>query len=349
MILWLSLIGLVLAALLYKWGRYFYHGFRLPGPSGLPILGNLLSFRTKDLCVIFNEMLKYLQIYGPITRLWLGPVLVVIVAGPEEVARVVDQDKVGHRGRYSERILKPFFKEGLLAQEDTNVWKIHRKIVTNAFQNSMLNKFVENFAKNSEILASRLGSLADGAHAHDILPYLCQCTMDIIAETCFAYNMNAQVDNNVVALEHNKVILDSTQARISDPLLIVDWLFYRTSLGRKYREAVRYYHDIIRGRLEERRAGVGVGTAPTLLGLLLQSGQLSEDDILGEISTVGGAGTDTTASLVTFLLAILAEHQDIQEKVLEEQRGIFQEDFLRPVKSEDLPRMVYLEQVKYTN
>jgi hypothetical protein len=45
------------------------------------------------------------------------------------------------------------------------------------------------------------------------------------------------------------------------------------------------------------------------------------------------------------VLAFLAENKHIQARVMKEQQDIFGDDFLRPVRSEDLPRMVYLEHV----
>ncbi|KAJ9575767.1 hypothetical protein L9F63_007413 [Diploptera punctata] len=340
---------LVITAILsWKWGRY-YLGFKLPGPPALPLIGNLLDVRSRDFTVLFHEMNKYIKNHGPVTRIWLGPVMLIFVSGPEEIAKVVGNDKIGHRGKYSLRILSPIFNKGLLAQEEMSVWKIHRKIVTNAFHNNMLNKFVDNFAKNSNILANRLKELADGTNAYDILPYLCLCALDIITQTCFGQNINAQINNDMMAVQYNKTILDSTQIRLSDPFLMFDWAFYLTEIGKKYKVAVKYYHDLIKGVIDDRainaKSKEELSKSPTLMDYLIQNGQLSKEEIVGEISSIGGAGTETTATLSTFVLAILAEHQDIQEKVFEEQKTIFGEDILRPVTSDDLPSMTYLEQV----
>jgi hypothetical protein len=45
------------------------------------------------------------------------------------------------------------------------------------------------------------------------------------------------------------------------------------------------------------------------------------------------------------VLALLAENQHIQPRVMQEQEDIFSDNILRPVRTEDLPRMVYPEQV----
>jgi hypothetical protein len=59
-----------------------------------------------------------------------------------------------------------------------------------------LETFVDNFAKNSDILANKLEALADGITAHDIAPYLMRCTLDIIVQTSSMVEINAQNGND---------------------------------------------------------------------------------------------------------------------------------------------------------
>jgi len=78
---------------------------------------------------------------------------------------------------------------------------------------------------------------------------------------------------------------------------------------------------------------------------LIQYADISKEEIVGELSTIIGAGTETTSNACGFVLALLGDNQNIQERVMQEQQDIFGDDILRLVRSEDLPRMVYLEQV----
>jgi cytochrome P450 len=84
---------------------------------------------------------------------------------------------------------------------------------------------------------------------------------------------------------------------------------------------------------------------PSLTELLIQYGDISKEEIVGEIATILGAATDTTSNACGYVLALLAENQHIQERIMQEQQDIFGDDLLRAVRSDDLPRMVYLEQV----
>jgi cytochrome P450 len=84
---------------------------------------------------------------------------------------------------------------------------------------------------------------------------------------------------------------------------------------------------------------------PSLMELLIQYGDINDEEIVGEIATILIAGSDTTSTACGYVLALLGENQHIQARVMQEQQDIFGDDILRPVRSDDLPRMVYLEQV----
>jgi hypothetical protein len=62
---------------------------KLPGPPALPIIENSLQFTTIDLCKLLQECNEFARSYGPIARLWFGPVLVVLLTDPDSIERVV--------------------------------------------------------------------------------------------------------------------------------------------------------------------------------------------------------------------------------------------------------------------
>ena len=93
------LIGLlVVLAYCSGWIRYFQLGMKLPWPPALPIIGNCLQFTTNDLCKLLQECYEFARSYGPIARLWLGPLLVVVLTDPDSIESVVKHDKSCSRG-----------------------------------------------------------------------------------------------------------------------------------------------------------------------------------------------------------------------------------------------------------
>ncbi|KAJ8976569.1 hypothetical protein NQ317_016363 [Molorchus minor] len=73
--------------------------------------------------------------------------------------------------------------------------------------------------------------------------------------------------------------------------------------------------------------------------------QLSDDEIKEEVDTIMFEGHDTTAAASSFVLSILGVHHDIQDKVFQELKDIFQDDLYRPITFNDTVQMKYLERV----
>jgi cytochrome P450 len=123
-------------------------------------------------------------------------------------------------------------------------------------------------------------------------------------------------------------------------------------LGKKYYKAMECDHGKINNEIRRiKKMGETAETnghndqKPKLIDLIIQYRDINDEEIVGEIATIIGAGTDTTSTACGYVLALLGENQHIQARVMEEQQDIFGDDILRPVRSDDLPRMVYLEQV----
>ncbi|GFG32719.1 hypothetical protein Cfor_04168, partial [Coptotermes formosanus] len=153
------------------------------------------------------EFTQFARTYVPVARLWFGPVLVVVLTDPNHIEKVVKHDKVGSRGYLATKILVPFFRNGLLVI-DGDKWRAHRKIVSSALNTNVLETFVENFAKNSDILANELKALADGTTAHDIDPYFTRCSLDIIFQTSSHIEINAQNGHGDNTLKNFTTITD---------------------------------------------------------------------------------------------------------------------------------------------
>jgi cytochrome P450 len=287
---------------------------KLPGPPALPIIGNCLQFTTNNLCKLFQEAEEFASYYGPIVRLWFGPILVVVVTDPDCIESVVKHNKLGTRGYLVRKTGEPAFRNGLLTINGEQ-WRRHRKIVSAALHVNILENFVENFAKNSDILANKLQALADGITAHDIAPYLFRCSLDIIVQTSSRLEINAQNNNDESTLNNFIRIIDTTALRLMKPWLLIDWIFNATELGKKYYKAVTCEHDRIsteverikRMRKTEEYRGQN-NEKPSLIELLIQYGDISKEEIVGEIFTIKGAGTDTTSNACGYVLALLGEN-----------------------------------------
>jgi cytochrome P450 family 4 len=291
-------------------------------------------------------------------KLWVGQDLFVLLSNPVALEKILGNKNFIRRTGLITKVGKPFFRNGLL-MSDGDTWRIHRKIISSTFHNNVLDQFVENFSKNSSILVGQLSSKCDGK-AFDVYPFISLCTLDVICETAMGTTVNAQlVDDG----EYVRNVLRSLQLiseRFMRPWLTADWIFNLTQLGKEQAATLKYMHGNVQQVVSEKMAKFyASGRQKTqvddlqsvkrkklsLLDLLIEDEQLTPDEIHDEVVTIVAAGSETTATTCCFVLALLGVHQDIQERVMEEQRSVFGDDIHRPVTCEDLPNMPYLEQV----
>jgi cytochrome P450 len=331
---------------------------KLPGPSPIPLVGNLLTFAGCDLIQFFQTILQLVDKYGSIFKLWIGQDLFVLLSNPVALEKILGNKNFIRRTGYVTKVGKPFFRNGLL-MSDGDTWRIHRKIISSTFHNNVLDQFVENFAKNSAILVNKMRDNCNGT-TFNVYPLICLCTLDVICETAMGTTVNAQTDDDGTYVRNVLRSLQLLSERFMRPWLSIDWIFNLTQLGKEQATTLKYLHGNVQQVVSEKlvkfhangRQKTQVDDLQSvkrkklsLLDLLIEDEQLSPDEIHDEVVTIVSAGSETTATTCCYVLALLGVHHDIQERVMEEQRSVFGEDIHRPVTSEDLPHMPYLEQV----
>ena len=107
--------------------------------------------------------------------------------------------------------------------------------------------------------------------------------------------------------------------------LSIDWIFNATVLGKKYNNAIQceqgaVTNDTVRNkRMRETTDTSGLNEEkPSLMDLHVQHVDISREDIVGEIASITGAGTDTISVACGYVLALLGDNQHIQERVMQE-------------------------------
>jgi cytochrome P450 len=80
--------------------------------------------------------------------------LVVALTDPCSIESVVKQDKLLGTGYLVRKLGEPVFRNGLICI-DGDKWRRHCKIVSSGLQVNILEIFVENFAKTSDIFKEK--------------------------------------------------------------------------------------------------------------------------------------------------------------------------------------------------
>ncbi|XP_067004727.2 cytochrome P450 4C1 [Anabrus simplex] len=362
------LITLVLmaypAVLLMNWARrrsrFSMLIDKIPGPWALPLVGTAFHLFTQPRDEIFKFVDGMSRSYLPIFRTWAGPTAEVHLAHPKHIEVIMNSSVHIEKSSFYD-FLHPWLGEGLLTSTGRK-WHSHRKLITPTFHFKILESFTEVFAEKSHILVQKLKKEVNGK-GFNIYPYITHCALDIICETAMGTTINAQDGGES---EYVSAVYETSEVSLNRavrPWLYPDFIFYRSSVGKKFKKNLNILHGFTNKIIQERKMafskkspetnapvndGIGIKKRMAFLDLLLEASDdgklLSDVDIREEVDTFMFEGHDTTSAGICYALLLLGHHPDVQEKVFQELNEIFQGSDRHPT-MKDLQEMKYLERV----
>uniref|UniRef100_A0A0N4Z405 Cytochrome P450 n=1 Tax=Parastrongyloides trichosuri TaxID=131310 RepID=A0A0N4Z405_PARTI len=332
--------------------RKHYLAEKIPGPKGLPILGNMLdavgdpkrfiSFLDKEDKIGFKNK-------DPFRRFWIGDTLLVHALSTEARKVIIDSSVEINKGTNYDFLID-WLGKGLLTS-DGSKWKHRRRILTPTFHFNMLKKYFDVFNNEAKVLTEKFRKYAEVGEEVDVFDYIKRMALDIICETAMGVKIHAQDNPDQPYINAVKTFVELSVKYFRNMFFKITPIYYIFGEGFKRDKTLKvlkkFTSDIIRQKAEEFELNNGELKDNTFLSNLLQlknENKWTDEDLREEVETFMFAGHDTTSSLMTFLLWALAQHQDIQERVIEEIYDVFGEEE-RNVTVEDLPKLIYSEMV----
>nr|QST15029.1 CYP4BY5 protein [Diaphanosoma celebensis] len=367
----LSIVLLVSVVVVY-WARWRNSRIvrlvsRIPGPKGLPFIGNILDAACQPTEWLLKCMVHWVRRYGPIYKGWIGGHPVVVISSPELMEPILtSQRQIAKADEYS--FLRLWLGDCMFLTTGDR-WRTRRRLLTPAFHFQILNSFFDVFNERSQQLVADLARRAQQqpGQAFDVFPVMGKCALDIVCETSMGKQaVSSQESEGYFNSLHRFTRL--VQQRAERPWLRSDWIFRMSPLGRESQRCVddlhRFTSRVIRDRRERINASKSLEEAclgnnnetqddtytpkerlaflDLLLAAAANRAELSDDDIREEVDTVMFAGHDTTAMAMTWFLHCVSKHPEVQRKLLDEVDAIFG-DSDRPCTPQDVTRMKYLE------
>ncbi|KAL4240868.1 hypothetical protein ACF0H5_001653 [Mactra antiquata] len=251
------------------------------------------------------------------------------------------------------RTLKPWLGDGLLISGGDK-WARNRRLLTPAFHFDILKPYMAVYNDSASILMNKLGKFADDKSQFEMFQQVCLLTLDIILRCAFSYDIDVQRTGEThpyVQAVSDLALANSN--RIRNPLVAKDFIYYRTSAGKKYQKDCDFVHGIAEDIINKRRKVLETsgpskgGKYLDFLDILLTAKDengvgLSDMDIRNEVDTFLFEGHDTTASAISWILYSLAQHQEYQKKCQEEIDEILQGRESDEILWSDLPKFEYL-------
>ncbi|HEU4329234.1 MAG TPA: cytochrome P450 [Roseiflexaceae bacterium] len=291
-----------------------------PGPSGAPIVGNLLAF-TEDPLAFLSSCAR---LYGDVVRLSPANYL---LAHPADVYSVM-QDREGIFTKQPPGRRSGGFP-GAMMNSEGEIWRRKRQWVQLAFSRERTHAW-------APAIVGAAAAFADGLHEgerRDTLADMLELTLAIIGLVMFSSSVD-EVHTVAAAVEG---IMERTRS----PIRVPRW--WPGGANRRFHQSLRNFHALL-DRLIQQRQDDTARYQDVLAHLLRESDSYrpGRDELRDEVATLLLSGHETTADALGWIWYALALHPEAAERLEGELAAVLGD---RPVTVEDLPRLRYTEAV----
>src|ERR1041385_2604628 len=286
---------------------------------------------------------KWIEEHGDIFRVTSPLGRATVIARPEWARHVLaDQYSRYQRKSQAYQVLRILFGNGLVTSEG-EFWRGQRKLIQPAFHRQRLELIFSMMVNRAMECGQRLAEAAGRGQALDLGPLLSQLTLDIIARAMFG----TEVEGAAAGVRRHIALLNEYALR----LLRNPWLFlvprrFPTPLNYRQYQALHALNRIVLDIIQARRRTPG--RHDDLLAMLLaaceeESGRgMSDDQLRDEVMSIVVAGHETTANALCWLLHLVSQHPEVEEKMQAELDSVWADGHLT---QEHLGRLAYLRQV----
>ncbi|KAG5894241.1 hypothetical protein JTB14_007868 [Gonioctena quinquepunctata] len=199
-----------------------------------------------------GALVRFQKEYPGLAKFWFGPRLCYCISDPEHIQKILTNTKNLEKDD-SYRFLSDSLGTGLLTAPVPK-WKKHRKAINPAFNQKILDLYVEIFARQSEILKDQLKNYIGKKNSDLYLP-LYNCTLDMICETAMGVQMHIQTSDSTFGtnLDRTMEIITYRIFRFWHHFLAFTWKLY--PLSREYARLVTELRNtislLIKKKIEE--------------------------------------------------------------------------------------------------
>ncbi|WP_339105452.1 cytochrome P450 [Haloterrigena salinisoli] len=285
----------------------------LPGPRGLPLVGNTISFAREPLA-----FLEAIREYGDLARYEAFGREFVVVSRPDLVEAVlVSRSDEFWRGSFEHELGEGVGIEGVFFSEGEQ-WRRQRLLLQNAFTPAR----IESYA---EVMVDETVREVDGwreSTVVDVNERLSTLTLGALTRSLFALPLEGDRADRV------RRWVDAMGAYLEADFfgpgaVLPSWLPRRTE--REYERATADVEALVGDLLTERRESDGEGD--DLLSLLATAEypdgtRPSADEISDQLLTFLLAGHETTATALTYACWFLAADDEIRERLEREVEAV---------------------------
>jgi cytochrome P450 len=300
----------------------------LPGPRGLPLLGNSLQTRPSRLHL---DVERWAGEFGPLFRFSVGPIKALGVSDHRLVTEIL-RDRP-HRFRRAVMMQEIAAEMGLktgLFHAEGQAWQNQRRMIMSSFSPANVRAYFPALLKVGQRLQARWGRAVEGDKGLELLPELMRFTVDIISGLAFGSDTNTLESGDDIIQSHLDKIFPAMSRRMNAPLPY--WRYIALPADRALARSVPAVNEAIAGFISTARQRLTVNAAlraqpSNLLEAMIVAADepgsgVNDDDVAGNVLTMLLAGEDTTASTIAWLIHLLHRHPQAMARVKAELRAV---------------------------
>ncbi|KAJ3642890.1 hypothetical protein Zmor_025639 [Zophobas morio] len=305
---------------------------KLPGPpSANFIIGNM-NYLQATPEIMFHRLREAFRHFYPIYKLYAFHKISANILSPEDCELIMCNPIHNRKGQVYD-LIRWWLKDGLLTSEGPK-WQARRKILTPAFHFSILQQFVQIFNEEGEKLVEVLKHECAKSYVN-VTPHITQFTLKTIVETAMGTKLQFQTQEEK---NYKQAVYDIGQIliyRVKHPWFIYPILNYFSPWYFQERKVTNTLHKFSRDVIRDREKSFSDIEVPkgehevykgkrrlAMLDLLLSAkineGIIDDEGIREEVDTFMFEGHDTTTAALSFILMLLANNKDIQERIYAE-------------------------------
>jgi cytochrome P450/nitrite reductase/ring-hydroxylating ferredoxin subunit len=331
--------------------RQFLSPEQLPGPPGLPVIGNLHQLKVDKIHLIYEEWYRQ---YGDLYQIRLGRQRAVVCADGDMVREML-QGRPHNFSRLNDitKSIEEMGIQGLFSAEGEQ-WRRHRQLAKHAFDMRHLRDFFPTMKKVTRRLQRRWQQAAAQRTLLDVQKELMRYTVDITTNLAFGYDMNTLEEEGDVIQQHLERVFPMLAYRVFMP--VRHWNYVKLPADRaldnslaELRVSVDHFIDNARQELDETPA---LRERPqNLLQALLAAQEkgdveISDLEIFGNVMTFLIAGEDTTANSMAWMMYFMTRHTDVQRKMQAEADAVLGDE-LTVTDYATMSKLDYIEAVAH--
>ncbi len=283
----------------------------LPGPRGLPLLGNALQM---DVPRLHQQFEQWSQEFGPLFKLSMPGRRMLVVSDHEMVVAVLRDRPDGFwRTRKLEEIWTELGLPVGVFVANSDVWKRQRRMVMAGFDPAHIKRYYPSMVAVSQRLSARWRRAALAGQTVQLQPDLMRYTVDTIAGLAFGAHVDTLSSDGDVIQQHLDHIFPALWQRMMKPLPVWRWL--PSAADKRLAHSIQQVNQAVEGFITEARARLAGDPArraapPNLLEAMIVAADepasgIDDQQVAGNVMTMLLAGEDTTANTLAWMLYLM--------------------------------------------